>query len=231
MIREEHLRFDGLCSLNQLINRHCIRLVARQEGNVDILNLCHLGDILGVASNIYAQAIDGQDIAVVTSLRMELGTTLRIVVSRNDLQGDVVTIGHAVAISQSDAITKHVIDGHIGIDGRCRSTNLGYCLALEVITMFVGDEDEVGLRKLPVVGLRLGTDSNGVNLNLNAIVGNLQARMFDTSDFYRLTALCGKLVCLLCGITACSNKTSRHKSNNTPFHHFSFMIIFFPLFK
>ena len=63
MIREEHLRFDGLCSLNQLINRHCIRLVARQEGNVDILNLCHLGDILSVASDIYAQAIDGEDMS------------------------------------------------------------------------------------------------------------------------------------------------------------------------
>ena len=72
VIREQHLGFDNLCCTYQLIGRHRIRLVTRQESNVDILNLRHLRDILGIAGNIDTQAIDGKDIAIIAPLGVEL---------------------------------------------------------------------------------------------------------------------------------------------------------------
>ena len=59
VIREQHFWLDHLSCTHQLLRRHRIRLVARQESNVDILDLRHLGNILGIASNIDTQAIDG----------------------------------------------------------------------------------------------------------------------------------------------------------------------------
>ena len=90
VIREEHLGLDGLGCLHQLIDSHGVGLIARQESNVDILDGFHLWDILCIASNVDAQAVEGEDIAVVTSLRVELFATGGGVIGRYRLEGDVV---------------------------------------------------------------------------------------------------------------------------------------------
>ena len=89
MVGEENLRLNGLCSLYQLIDCHCVRLIAGQEGNVDIPDGFHLGDVLCVAGNVDAQSVEGQDIAVVTTFWMELRATFRVVIGRNGLDLDV----------------------------------------------------------------------------------------------------------------------------------------------
>ena len=59
VIGEQHLWLDDLCGIQQLINGHGEWLVARQERNINILDVCHFGNILRIASDVDAQAVDG----------------------------------------------------------------------------------------------------------------------------------------------------------------------------
>ena len=85
MIGEQHFRLDSLGSLYQLFCGHRIGLVTGQEGDVDILDSRHLGNVLRVACNIDSQPVDSQDIAIVAPLGMELRATLRRIICRNGL--------------------------------------------------------------------------------------------------------------------------------------------------
>jgi predicted DNA-binding protein (MmcQ/YjbR family) len=51
MIGEQHLRLYHFCSFDQLLRRHRIRLVARQEGNVDVLDVSHFWNVLRITSD------------------------------------------------------------------------------------------------------------------------------------------------------------------------------------
>ena len=52
MIGEQHLWFDDACGMNKLVHRHGVRLVARQEGNVNVFEFSHFGDVLGISGDI-----------------------------------------------------------------------------------------------------------------------------------------------------------------------------------
>ena len=72
VIGEEHVRFDDFCGTNQLVGGHGVGLVAGQEGDVDVFDVGHFGNVFGVAGNIDAQAVDGQDVAIVASFGVEV---------------------------------------------------------------------------------------------------------------------------------------------------------------
>ena len=85
VIWEEHTRLNDFGSTDELLRSHGVGLVARQECDIDVLNVGHLGDVLCVASDIDAQAVEGQDVAVVSAFGMKLSPSLRNVVCRNCL--------------------------------------------------------------------------------------------------------------------------------------------------
>ena len=82
MIWEQHLRLDGSRSLNQLFWCHRVGLVARQECDVDVLDVLHLRNVLRITGDIDSQPVNGQYVAIVATFRMELCTTLRGVIGR-----------------------------------------------------------------------------------------------------------------------------------------------------
>lgn len=74
MVGEEHLGIHHLGGMHELVRGHGEGLVAGQEGDVDadLLEVGHLGNVLGVAGDVDAQAVEGEDIAVVAPLGVEL---------------------------------------------------------------------------------------------------------------------------------------------------------------
>ena len=200
VIGEEYLGRDGPCGLHQLIDSHRVGLVARQEGDVDILQVGHLGDVLCVAGDVDAQSVEAEDITVVASLRMELSAALAVVIGRYGLDGDILTIGDAVAVLQREAVAEHVIDGRIGIDRCGRRADAGDGLALEVVLVLMGDEDDVGLGELGVVGDWCDAGAHRVDLDLRAVVVDFDTGVLDACDGDFLAALGGELIHLLGGI-------------------------------
>ena len=89
VIGEQHFGHDGFCCLHQLFCRHRIGLVARHKGDVDVLNVLHLRDVFCVASDVDAQPVDGEDIAIVATFRVEMCTPLGNVIGWYGFYGEV----------------------------------------------------------------------------------------------------------------------------------------------
>ena len=90
VVGEQHLRFDGLRRIDELLHRHRIGLVAGEEGDVDVFDVSHLGDVLGVTSDVDPQPVKGEDEAIVAPFGVELLVVWGGVVGRDSLNGDVV---------------------------------------------------------------------------------------------------------------------------------------------
>ena len=100
MIGEEHLWADDTCSTDKLVGRHCVGLVAWQEGDVDVVDVGHFGNVFRVAGNVDTQTVEREDVAVVASLRVKLLTAWRRVVCRHCFNVDVSAYLFLVAIFQ-----------------------------------------------------------------------------------------------------------------------------------
>ena len=72
MIREQHFWFDRPCCIDELLNRHRIRLVAGEEGDIDVFDAVRLWDVFSVAGNVDSQSVESEDEAVVSSLWVKL---------------------------------------------------------------------------------------------------------------------------------------------------------------
>ena len=220
MVGEEHLRRDGAGSLYQLVDSHRVGLVARQESDVDVLQVGHLRDVLRVSGNVDAQSVEAEDIAVVASLRMELCATLGVVVGRHGLDGDVLTVGNAVAVFQREAVAEHIVDGCVRVDRGGRCADAGDGLALEVILVLMGDEDDVGLWELVVVCDWCDTGTHGVDLDLRTVIIDFETGVLDARDSYFLAALGGKLIYLLGGIATGGCQAAEQDSENVSSHFY-----------
>ena len=116
MVGEENLRLNDPCSVDTLMDSHCVGLVTRQEGNVDILQVGHLGDILRIASDVDAQPVEGEDIAVVASLGVELLMVGCRVVGRHGLDGDIGGILNLITVAHHDSALEVSEDGLVHVD-------------------------------------------------------------------------------------------------------------------
>ena len=197
MIGEEYTRLDDTGSTLQLVCSHRIGLVAGQEGNVDVFYIGHLGDVLSVACNVDTHAVEGEDIAVVTTLGMELFAPRGGVVGRYGLDGDVVGNFHLVAVLERLSAAEHLMDGGVEENLGGGLAQLRDGVAVEVVVVLVGDEDDVGLGELRVVGLGLHALADGIDLDLHAVVVDLDTGMLDACEAYFLTTIGGELVGLL----------------------------------
>ena len=197
VIGEEHLGLDDLCGVGSLFDGHRIRLVAGQESDVDVLDIGHLGDVLGVACDVDAHAVEGKDIAVVTTLGVELLASGSGVVGWYGLDGDVVGIFHLVTVLQCLSAAEHFLDGGVEEDLGGSLGQLRDGIAVEVVVMLVGDEDDVGLGELRVVGLGFHALADGIDFDLQAVVVDLDTGMLDACEAYFLTTVGGELVGLL----------------------------------
>lgn len=202
MVGEKHLRLDDLRCIHQLVDSHRVRLVTGQKGDVDVLDVGHLRNVLCVTGDIDTQTVEREDISIVTTLRMELCVAFRIIVCRHGFDLDVGGIYDAVAVFQWNAVAEHVIDSSIRIDagGRCSYTGDG--LAVEMILVLMGDEDDVGLGELIVVGCGLYAKAYRVNLDLCTVVVDFNTGMFDACECDLLATFSGEFVHFLSSLAA-----------------------------
>ena len=200
VVGEEHLGLDDLRSVDTLFDGHRVGLVAGQESHVDVLDVSHLRDVLCVAGNVDAEAVEGEDIAVVTSFGMELLAARGGVIGWHCVDEDVGGVFALFAVLHNESVLEVSEDGLIDVDARGRGADLVDGGTVEVVFMLVGDKDDVSLGEGGVVGLRLEPMANGVYLDLDAVVVDLKAGVLDAGDGDLLTALGGELVGLpLCG--------------------------------
>ena len=55
MIREEYLGLDNLCGAGCLLGCHGERLVGGEKSHVNVFDIPHLWNILGIAGDIYTE--------------------------------------------------------------------------------------------------------------------------------------------------------------------------------
>ena len=194
VVGEEHLGFDDLCGVDTLVDRHRVGLVAGQEGHVDVLDVCHLRNVLGVACDVDTETVEREDVAVVTSLGVELLVFGCGVVGRHCLDGDVGSISANVAVLHHESIAEVSEDCLIHVDARGWGADLVDGGTIEVVFMLVGDKDDVGLGEGGVVSFGLEPHAHGVYFDLDAVVVDLHTGVLDAGDGDFLTALGGELV-------------------------------------
>ena len=217
MIGEEHLRLDDACRLDELVGCHRVGLVARQEGDVDVVDVSHLGNVLRVSGYVDAQAVEVEDVAVVTSFRVELRASLRRVVGRNSLHLDAEVQVFLVAIFQDESIALHVGTAAVGDETCAHLRELLDGILVVVVAMLVGDEDEVSLRHARVVDGAVAHLGHRVDIQLQAAKLDADARMHQRMQFHFLSAFRLELVHLrlLRCLAECRKTQSQHRQNNS----------------
>ena len=194
VVGEEDAGTDEAGGTEELVGCHGVGLVAGEKGDVDVVEVCHLGDVLGVAGNVDAEAVEGEDVAVVASFGMELEMPFGDVVGRNGFDGDEVGEGEAVAVVEDVATTCHVGTTLVGDEACVGGRKLLDGLLVEVVAMLVGDKDVVCLRIGGVVGGAAAQLANGVNLDFLAVEDDADAGVHEGVDLYRLAVGCGEYV-------------------------------------
>ena len=123
-----------------------------------------------------------------------------------------------------DAVSEHVIDGCVRIDAGGRCANAGDGLTVEMILVLVGNQDDVGLWKLVVVGGGLHAEANRIDLYLCAVVIDFNTGVLDARERYFLAALGGELVHFLGSLAA--DEGHRCCANQQLFLHIGLSVTF-----
>ena len=144
MVRIDNLRLNGLDSLAELLQVHR-ETTYRQEGNADVLEFLHLRDILRVACYIYTESVEVEHVSIPQAFWVPLGILLRYIVGRNAIDNAVAAYLH-IHIVFHHVPNTHLIPNVFRDDKLCvgsRKDTDG--IVVEVVELFVGNEDEVSL--------------------------------------------------------------------------------------
>ena len=182
MIRDQDLGLKDLGGMDALVHGHRVRLVDREEGDVDILDIGHLRDVLRIAGDIDAESVDGEDKAIVTALRVEVRAALGVIVGGDGVQVDVAGELAAIAVGHHGAPAKHLRDAGVSdeVIAICAEGLQGH--AVEVVAVLVGDQDDIGLRELRGVVGRDAEAAYWVDVDGQALVHDLQRAVLDEGD-------------------------------------------------
>ena len=197
MIREQHLRLDDASRVSHLLRCHGIRLVARQESHVDILDVCHLWNILRITCNVDTQSVDSDDEPIVASLRMELCSPFRIVIRWHRLHMNIRSNVHLITVSHHLPVAQHLSTPRVRNHLRTLLGKRSNRLFIKVIPMLVCHEDIVSLRHRGIVGS--GRDiRHRINLYLLPVVAYPNATVFNTVEHHLFPSRCFEHVHALC---------------------------------
>ena len=182
VVRDEDLGLDHLGGMDALVHSHRVGLVDRKESDVNVLDISHLRDVFRVAGNVDAEAVDGEDEAVVTALGVEVRAAFGVIVRGNGVQVDVAWELAAVTVGHHGAPAQHFRDAGVGDEViGIRAEGLE-SLAVEVVTVLVGDQDDIGLGELRGV---VGGDAEAahrVDMDRQTLVHDLQRTVLDEGD-------------------------------------------------
>ena len=106
MIWDQDFGFYSESCFLSLINGHGVGLIHRKEGEVNIFNLSHFRDILGVTGDVNASAVNIQYIAVAVSFGVEFLSSGSGVIIRNTLERYAVGKIHFLIVCHDCAFAK-----------------------------------------------------------------------------------------------------------------------------
>ena len=190
MVREKDLRVYGLRGRCGLFGSHGVGLVDRQESDVDIFDIFHFRDGLGVACDIDAEAVYGQDVAVVATIGMEFLPALGRVVGGNSLDFDLFAYDLGFAVGKGRAGAVELFDRRVKVDLRPLFLQKVYGILVIVVEMLVSDENEVGLGEFGIIRGGIHLHSHRINMDLLAVVLNAHGGVLDGGDGH-IFAICG----------------------------------------
>ncbi len=170
------------CGLDALLDGHRIGLVDGKEGDVDVGNRGHLRNVLRVTGDIDAQAVEAEDVAIVASLRMEHGAPFSVIVGGNGFQADVTRQDPRPSVGDGGASAQQLHAAGVSYELRLAIGPEGLDGGLvEVVAVFMGDQDDIGLGELRIVG-GLAVRADGVHMDGHALVGDGQGPVLDEGD-------------------------------------------------
>ena len=188
MIREENLRLDYLCCASRLCGSHRERLIGGEKGHVDVLDVPHLGYVLSIAGNVYAETVEREDKAIITSFGMELFPTRSNIVGRNGIYGNVISETQMVAIVHDLPFPDDF--GTVGIRNNDRRGlfQLSDSHRVAVIIVLMGNKDIVSLGHRAVIG-RWFQSADGVDFYLPAVERDSYTAVFNSGESNLLSTL------------------------------------------
>ena len=164
-------------------------MVHREEGNVNVFQVSHLGDILGVAGHVDAEAVDGEDIAVAVALGMEHFAAGGGIVGRDRVHDDAARKFGPLPVRNGLALADLGAAGLIEDQpGTLRGKDVDGG-GLEMVLVFVRHQDDIGLGKLHRVVRMLAVLAHRVDLDGQAFVGDFQRAVLDEGDPHRFAAV------------------------------------------
>ena len=189
VVRDEDLGGDGLGSGDALVHSHRKGLVHREEGDVNVFQVRHLGDVFGVAGDVDAETVDGEDITVAVALGMEHFATGRGVVGRDRIHDDTTRKFGPLPVRDGLALADLGAAGLIEDQpGTLRGEDVDGD-GLEMVLVLVRHQDDIGLGELHRVVRMLAVLAHRVDLDGQAIVCNFQRAMLDEGDPHGFAAV------------------------------------------
>ena len=195
MIGEEYLGLDELCGAGCLLRCHGERLVGGEECHVDVFDVPHLWNILGIAGDIYTETVKSQYETVVPAFGMIFLFTGSGVVGRYGIYLDVISQLQMVAIVHDFALADDL--GTVGIrNDYCRLfLQLTDSCCIAVIKVLMCHEDVVSFGIGTVICRRLQA-THRVHFYLSSVKRDADAAMFDGGKDNFLAAPGLERVCL-----------------------------------
>ena len=123
------------------------------------------------------------------------------IVGRNGLHGEVFRNLHLVAVCHDLAISQHISTTFVGDETSLLFADLFNGALVEMVAVFMGNEDIIGFRHRCVVDRPLSEFTHGVYLNLLSFIDDSDASVRQRIEFDGLTALCLEHIhfrCVLC---------------------------------
>ena len=184
MVGEQHLWTDASRRPHNLLRSHGVGLVAGKEGHINVFDAVHFRNVLGVTGNVDAQPADGEDIAVVAPLGMELQMPLRGVVGRHRLNCKPAADLSAPAVSHDRPVAE--LGGTVPVDEKLRPIfgQGGDGGRVKVVEMLVRDQNHIRFGKLGVVDGAASGIAHRVDLDFLPVVFDAYAGMGQRMDFH-----------------------------------------------
>ena len=195
MIREEYLGLDELGGAGCLFRCHGERLVGGEKCHVDVFDVPHLWNILGITGDIYTETVKSQYEPVVTSFGMIFLFAWSGVVRRYGIHLDIISQLQMITIVHDLALAYDLGAVRIRNDYGRWLFQLSDGHRVTVIKVLMCYEDVVSFGIGTVIRRRLQA-ANRVHFYLPTVKRDADAAMFDGGKDNLLAAPGLERVCL-----------------------------------
>ena len=185
VIGNHDLGVEGFDRVGRFFGRHGVGEIHADEGDVDVLEGAHFGNVFGVAGEIEADAAEGEDVSVAAAFVVEKFAGRRAtgeVVGGNGFDGPALP-GFGFAIGDGLGRVDGGDDGGGGQNFGPGLGDFGDGSGIHVVEVNVGNEDEIGFGKTRELGGFGGVEVDGLSAGFDQGAGVIERSDLDVSSF------------------------------------------------